>query len=144
MRMNRLVLALGIAIAACGGKQQPAGGGRGSAVGNDEHSGVVADTRSPLEKRLDAACKALGPKLTQCAVEDAKAQLAAGKTTQKEFDATTTPEIQAALTKDWFEKCYRPDRSSRQVRILEVCFKEETECAPLLDCLENLSKPAAD
>jgi hypothetical protein len=28
--------------------------------------------------------------------------------------------------------------SSRQVRVLEVCFKQETECGPLTECLKNL------
>jgi hypothetical protein len=32
--------------------------------------------------------------------------------------------------------------SSRQVRVLEVCFREETECAPLEACLANLSPEA--
>ena len=30
------------------------------------------------------------------------------------------------------------DYSSRQIRVLEVCPEEETECAPLLECLQNL------
>lgn len=135
MVMRSLFAIMMFAAAACGGKQ-PAQDTTGPA----DPPGVVTDTRTPLEKRLAAACDALGPKLTQCAVDDAKAQLAAGKITQKEFDATTSADIQAGLTKDWDKRCNRPDRSSRQVRVLEVCFKEETECGPLLDCLENLSK----
>ncbi len=128
------------AIAACGGKQQTTGGGGG---GSDEHPGVVADTRTPLEKRLDAACEALGPRLTQCAVDDSKAELAAGRITQNQFDELTSAQMRAALDKDWATKCNRPDRSSRQVRVLEVCHAEETACDPLLDCLENLNKPTA-
>lgn len=143
MSMRSLVLivssiaALGGA-AACGGKQPTQGGGST----DDEHPGVVADTRTPFEKRLAAACDALGPKLTQCAVDDAKAELAAGRISQKEHDDLTTADVRAGLTKDWDTRCNRPNTSSRQLRVLEVCFKEETACGPLLDCLENLNAPA--
>jgi len=130
------------AIAACGGKQ-PTSAGPGGGSGDDEHPGVVADTRTPFEKRLDAACDALGPRLTQCAVDDSKAELAAGRITAAQFDELTSAQMRAALDKDWATKCNRPDRSSRQVRVLEVCHAEEIECNPLLDCLENLNKQPA-
>jgi hypothetical protein len=126
-----------VAIAACGGKQTT---GTGTGSGSDEHPGPVADTRTPFEKRLDTACDALGPRLTQCAVDDSKAELAAGRITQKQFDDLTNPQMRVALDKDWETKCNKADRSSRQVRVLEVCHAEETECEPLLNCLENLNK----
>lgn len=133
--MKSLVLI--VAIAACGGKQSLGGGG-GS--GSAEHPGVVADTRTPFQKRLDVACDALGPRLTQCAVDDSKTELAAGRITKNQFDELTSAQMRAALDKDWETKCNKADRSSRQVRVLEVCHAEETECEPLLDCLENLNK----
>jgi hypothetical protein len=141
MDMRCLVLIVSSIVSfgpACGGKQQTQGGG----ASNDEHTGVVEDTRTPFEKRLDAACDALGPKLTQCAVDDSKAELAAGRITQKQYAELTRPEVRAGLTKDWDTRCKRPATSSRQLRVLEVCFTEETECGPLLDCLENLNAPA--
>lgn len=130
--MKSLVLIL--TIAGCGGKQTTGGGG------SDEHPGPAADTRTPFEKRLDSACDALGPRLTQCAVDDSGAELTAGRITKKQFDELTNPQMRAALDKDWETKCKKADRSSRQVRVLEVCHAEETECEPLLDCLENLNK----
>jgi hypothetical protein len=33
--------------------------------------------------------------------------------------------------------------SSRQVRVLEVCFKEEQECGPLMSCLDHLKAQPA-
>ena len=137
--MKSLVL-IGV-LAACGGKQTTTGGGGGS--GSDEHPGVVADTRTPFEKRLDTACDALGPRLTQCAVDDSKAELAAGRITQKQYDELTSAQQRDLLDKDWETKCNKPNRSSRQVRVLEVCHKEEVECEPLLDCLANLNKQPA-
>ena len=126
----------------CGGKQQTTSGG-GSGSGSDETPGVVADTRTPFEKRLDAACGALGPRLTQCAVDDSKAELDAGKITKAKYDVLTSAGMRAALDKDWDTTCNKPDRSSRQIRVLEVCHESETECDPLLDCLENLNKQPA-
>jgi len=54
---------------------------------------VVQDTRKPIEKRRDVACATLGPRMTACAVEDAKRDLAAGKITQQQFDDGTWQEI---------------------------------------------------
>lgn len=133
--MKSFVLIL--SIAACGGKQTTGGG---AGTGSDELPGPVADTRTPFEKRLDAACDALGPRLTQCAVDDSQAELAAKRISQAQFDELTSPQMRAALDKDWETKCNKADRSSRQVRVLEVCHAEETECEPLLDCLENLNQ----
>jgi hypothetical protein len=131
---NLLVVmtALVTQAAGCGGKQPtPAGSG------GDTHAGVVTDTRSPIEKRRDAACDALGPRITQCAVEDARAEVASGKTTQKQFELDTAPEVLRKNT-DEFAKSCKVSMSSRQVRVLEVCKQEETECGPLLDCLGHL------
>ncbi|HSK02008.1 MAG TPA: hypothetical protein VK932_12235 [Kofleriaceae bacterium] len=132
--------ALGLAIAACGGPQAaPPPSNEGMA---DDPPGVVRDTRTPLERRRDAACDRLGPKLAGCAVEDARAMLAAGKITRPQFEENTRPEVQRALAADWRKNCRSGYMSSRQVRVLEVCFREETECAPLEACLENLRPDA--
>jgi hypothetical protein len=121
-------------LTACGGKQTPKGTGDGSA----EPVGVVKDTRSPIEKRRDVACDDLGPRLTQCALADAKAELAAGKVSKAEFEKDTAPDILRKNTEEAKKACKVP-MSSRQVRVLEVCLKEETECGPLQDCLGHLN-----
>lgn len=97
-----------------------------------------ADPRSPIERRRDAACDALGPRLTACAVADARADLAAGKIDQRQFERDTAPAIQRKNTEEFEAQCKAARYSSRQVRVLEVCFREETACAPLLDCLAHL------
>jgi hypothetical protein len=126
---------LGLALVACGGKQPPPPPNNGSA---DPPVAAGPETRSQLERRRDAACGQLGPKLAQCAVEDSRAMLAAGKITRQQFEEATKPEIVRGLAADWRKKCRDGYMSSRQVRVLEVCFREETACAPLEACLENL------
>jgi hypothetical protein len=125
-------------MGACGSKH-PApnhvGEGSGSAA-------VVADPRTELERRRDTACEQVGPKLTACAVADARVELDAGRMPKKEFDLNTAPEVQRKNTEESVKACEVP-MSSRQVRVLEVCFKEEQECGPLADCLTHLNdKPA--
>src|SRR5687767_12375952 len=127
-------LALILLVACGGGKPTPAGPGSGSS----DAIGPVRDTRSALDKRRDAACEQIGPKITECALADAKAQLAAGKITKKEFDQTTTSDVLRKNTDEFIKACRVP-MSSRQVRVLEVCFKEEQQCAPLADCLTHLN-----
>lgn len=129
-----------VVIAACGGPQ-PGGGGAGGGTGGGDVDQVrppPPDTRTELERRRDAGCEALAPRLVQCAVDDARAELDAGKVTRKEFELSTSAETRRGLAADWLKKC-RVEMSSRQVRVLEVCFREEQACEPLLGCLENLS-----
>jgi hypothetical protein len=125
-------------VAACGHKGGTpianSGSGDGSAVAGP------TDTRSEIEKRRDTACKTLGPKVTACAVEDAKTALANGQITKKQFVDITESGVVAKNTSEFIDKCSQSPYSSRQVRVLEVCQKEETECEPLLACLDNLNK----
>jgi len=133
--MKTLTIAV-VFLVACGGGQksaEPAGG---------PGSGVVTDTRSDFDKRLETACAAVGKKLTACAVADTDAKLAAGEIKQKDHDELVKPQFQDALTSKYVEKCDQPaKRSSRQIRVLEVCLQQEPACDPLLDCLDNLNKP---
>jgi hypothetical protein len=129
------VLVLGVALGACGSKSSTSIANSGSG-----DTGVARDTRSELEKRRDAACETLGPRITACAVEDAKQELAAGRMKQKDYDANTSPEVQRKNSDEFAKKCSAAQYSSRQVRVLEVCQREETACEPLLACLDNLNK----
>jgi hypothetical protein len=124
---------------ACGGPQP-----RPLADPPREQPPAAADSRTAIEKRRDIACEQLGPRLTTCAVEDARADLAAGKIGKTQFDRDTAPEVQHKNTEEFLKACKGAAYSSRQVRVLEVCSHEETRCAPLLDCLGHLDdKPAA-
>jgi hypothetical protein len=134
-----VLLAFELLAAACGGQPAPKGGTVGNTAGSgDPPVGAVKDTRTPLERRRDAACEKLGPKLAQCAVEDSRAKLAAGEITQQQLTDATKPDVVRALAEDWRKNCRKGYMSSRQVRVLEVCFREESECGPLEACLQNL------
>ena len=127
-----------LAGAACGGSQRKADADPDPAL--PAASGPPASTPStPIEQRRDSACEQLGPKLTACAVEDARADLAAGKITKAQLDRDIAPEVQRKNTEKFLEACKGASYSSRQVRVLEVCFRAETRCGPLLDCLGHLS-----
>lgn len=134
--MRAIVL---VALVACGGKQTPAppSGGSGSA-----DVGPVKDTRNDFQKRLATACESVGKRITDCAVADAKKEVEAGRMTQKDFDLNTKPEILEKNTEAFVKKCDVPEMTSRQVRVLEVCHKEETACEPFVDCLSHLNEPA--
>jgi hypothetical protein len=134
--MNKWMLLVAIAVAACGSKQSPPL----SNVGSGEQVAPIRDTRTELERRRDAACETLGPKLTACAVEDAKHNLAAGKISQKQFDEDTSFQVQRKNTEEFIKNCESAQFSTRQVRVLEVCQQEESECEPLLACLDHLNK----
>ena len=129
--MKTLVLVL--ALVACGSKPAPA------PHEPETPAGPVKDTRTPLEQRRDAACDIVGKRVSACAVADSKAQLAAGKITQDSYNKATEPVVVAKDAEVYSTKCKaKRDYSSRQIRVLEMCPKLETECDPFLACLQNL------
>jgi hypothetical protein len=125
----------GIGATGCGGPQRAADG---TAEGPAGAAPAPRDPRTPIERRRDAACDQLGPRLTACAVADTRADLAAGKIDQRAFERDTAPEWQDKLTAKWLTQCKGARYSSRQVRVLEVCLREEIECGPLVQCLDHL------
>jgi len=102
-------------LAACGGQSS-------STPSNQNTTPIQGpnETRSPIEKRRDAACDTLAPKITQCAVDDAKADLAAGKITKAQFDKDAAPEVVRKNSEEYAAKCKSQQLSSRQVRVLEA------------------------
>lgn len=129
------IVALIVGLGACGGARQPGAGEPASAA-------PAATGKTPLDQRRDAACEQLGPKMTACAVEDARAAAAAGRANRAQVELDTAPDVQRTNTEQFIAACKSASYSSRQVRVLEVCFREETACEPLLACLENLKNPA--
>lgn len=130
--MKKLAL---LFVIACGPKQPT------TTPTNDlDPPGPVKDTRTELERRRDTACETLGPRISACAVEDAKADLAAGKVTKEQFEKVTASGVVKKNSEKFVKDCSGHDYSSRQVRVLEVCQREESECEPLLACLDNLNK----
>jgi len=121
-----------VILAACGGSKPPPTTSGPTNTGPD-----VKDARTAIERRRDIALAKIAPRLTDCAVADARAEMEAGRLTKKEFDSITAPPILKKNTNEYIEKLTVP-MSSRQVRVLEVCFKEEAECGPLEDCLTHL------
>lgn len=131
-----VALAAALVLGACGGGQRAPGGEPAGAQAAGAQP--AAPSRTAIERRRDAACEQLGPKLTACAVADARADLAAGKIDQRQFEQDTAPAIQRKNTEEFEKACKGTAYSSRQVRVLEVCFQQEPQCGPLLDCLGHL------
>ncbi len=117
------------ALVACGGSQKP----DPTAGDPAPVAAPVKDSRTPYEKRRDTACAAIQPKLSQCALADAKATMS-----PKELAELKPDELMDAHKQKWLKECESSQMSSRQVRVLEVCDHEESECAPLGECQKNL------
>ncbi|HTR50940.1 MAG TPA: hypothetical protein VMJ10_09565 [Kofleriaceae bacterium] len=128
-------LALVVALVACGGSQPP------PAQPEPQPQGPT-DTRSPIEKRRDAACDVVAKRTSACAAESEKALLAAGKISQQEYAEATDPRVIAKAADMYAEKCKSRDYSSRQIRVLEKCPQYESECTPFFQCLDNVQPQA--
>lgn len=90
-----------------------------------------AKPQTEMERRQQTACEGVGTMATKCAIEETKTQSA---DVQKQADVEHTAEFN---TKDYVDKCVAQYMSSRQVRVFEVCLREESECGPFFSCLDN-------
>jgi hypothetical protein len=124
-----------LTIAACGGPRRAAGDDDtlpdpgGARPGGDPDDGS-APAANELERRQHAACERIIPRLTECAVADARRQLSPEKLAELDLERTAP-----IHTREHLRKCKAAPMSSRQVRVYEVCDREETECEPLAECL---------
>lgn len=132
-----LVLVCMASLMACGGGGGGGGGPTGSTTPADRSTPPAA-TRSELDVRRDAACEALGPRVTACAIEDARATMSAEELAKLDLEQTAP-----AHTEEFVRACKASQLSSRQVRVYEVCMREERECEPLMACLENANPGTA-
>ena len=123
------------AVAACGGRETPPASPGGPATASTSDDEVPAPHQTELERRRDAACEQLGPKLTECAAADAKKTMSPEELKKLDLDKTAP-----VHTRKFIEECKQQQLSSRQVRVYEVCLREETACEPLVACLDN-AKP---
>lgn len=125
-RVVGLLLAL-LAFSGCGSAPPPA-----EPAGPSRPQGPE---KTEFQRRQEAACDQLGPKLTQCAYESAKRTL-----TPEEMKKQQVEEKRADHTALFVDGCRKQQMSSRQLRVYEVCMREERECEPLISCLEH-AKP---
>ncbi len=133
-----LLLAAAVCLAACGSKNTTSGDG--DTLPDDLRGGNGAGDppdMTELAKRQGAACEALGPRLTECAIADARATMPPAELAKLDIENTAP-----IHTREFVKSCKAQSLSSRQVRVYEVCMREETECGPLTACLENASPSA--
>ncbi|MCE9578037.1 MAG: hypothetical protein K8W52_33210 [Deltaproteobacteria bacterium] len=127
---------LALALAACGSKT-PAPAEPDDTLTEHPATGVHADTE--IHRRRDAACEALAPRITACAVEDAKATM-----TPEELKSLDLPATTKIHQREFIKQCTADELSSRQVRVYEVCTKEAPDCAALDECLKNAEPGAGE
>lgn len=97
-----------------------------------------ASGATELERRRDAACEALAPRMTTCAIDDARATMSAEELAKLDVEKTAP-----IHTREFAKSCKTQSLSSRQVRVYEVCLREETDCDALIACLDHANPTAA-
>jgi hypothetical protein len=116
----RFVL-LALWLASCAGAPKP-----------DPDPVPVEPQRTELEVRQDAACNLVGGRVIDCAMTDLQAS-----TPPEELAKLDLAKMREENVSKFMATCAGGAMSSRQVRVYEVCAAAETECEPLLACLDN-------
>ncbi|MEZ4359219.1 MAG: hypothetical protein R3B48_03495 [Kofleriaceae bacterium] len=123
---GRWPLAVALLSLACGGRGAPA----------ERPAGVEPqpEPASEFARRQRAACAATGERVTACAITGLRAA-----STKDELAKLDLEKMQQVNSAAYAEKCEADALSSRQLRVYEVCLREERECEPFLSCLDNLT-----
>ena len=97
----------------------------------DEVTPPEGDTE--IQRRQHAACNAVVPTMTACAVTDACENMEPKELNK--LDVEPTAKVHA---RENLKSCLGTPMSTHQVRVYEVCYEEEqNDCAALAACLEN-------
>jgi len=127
-------------LVACGGHQQQQ---QKQIVSDDDLASLSSgpgESEPPppedeLHRRQYAACEQIIPRMTSCAVDDAKKNMTAEQLKNLDVDATAK-----IHTREYTKKCKKCALNGYQVRVLEVCYAQTDNCDDLRDCLDNLNK----
>jgi hypothetical protein len=143
MTIRTMLVAMVLALAACGGKTKPAAA---PPPADDDltikpHPIDDGKPETEYERRLRAACEDVGAKVSACAVEDTRND----KQHPPTADELAQLDQTAAIDKrEYIKKCVAAEMSSRQIRVMEVCAKEEAACEPFLACLDHMKPEAGE
>lgn len=142
--MKRFALGALLVLVACGGGSgsrepaEPTGGG-----GDADARRAEAEQR--LAERQFAACEALGPHITACAVADARAH--ADELSEEDRAALDDEAFLEAFSSRFIDQCKGGELSARQVKVLETCAASPPAepvsvdtCEPFLACLDGVQK----
>jgi hypothetical protein len=136
------ILFLGIALAACsGGSSQTDVENPTPGDGETEQPTAVEtepEPVSPEEKfkgQQQTTCQAMCERVTDCAVEDARANMSAEELAKLDLENTVPKAVQECT-----EECVGKELSPRQVTVIRECLAEPTECNDFLTCLEQAQR----
>jgi hypothetical protein len=127
--------ALGIVlIAACGGGSSSSSGpSETPAAGAGEPAESSAEAR--LYRSQLATCGPMCERVTECAVEGARASLS-----EQELAELNLEETAPAHTRQCEEDCGASRLSPRQITVIRECITGHAECDPYIDCLDQVKK----
>lgn len=101
------------------------------------HNQLSAEERFSMHQQ--AMCDALAPRLTTCAVEQARKNL-----TEREIEkqGLSDPAFLRKYTNDIRSECSLKEISMRQIKLLETCTAQDSDCKTYLSCLDTVqAKP---
>lgn len=131
----RWIAAAMVGLLACGGSSQttseePKPGGSAGSADSGELSPEDRLYRSQL-----ATCGPVCERITQCSVEQARANLSDAELAKLDLERTA-PEH----TRRCQRKCDASRLSPRQVKVMRQCVNGPQDCASYLDCLDAAKK----
>jgi hypothetical protein len=123
LRLWFVVTELVTGIAGCGGDSA-------RSASNPPTQALSAE--QALRAAQKSECEALCPRLSECAVEDARANMSAAELAKLDLEAKARQHTNECIT-----QCSGSSLSPRQVRVMRRCRKESAAvCSQYLACLD--------
>lgn len=101
----------------------------------DEPEEASLTPEEVFERQKHTTCEAMCTRITDCAVEDAKAKLTDEQLEELDLVRTAPKNIEECSA-----ECGAQALSPRQVQVIRDCLGEESECSVFMTCLEKAAK----
>lgn len=136
-RMKTALVCALLVAAACGGSNTEAGEPE-TVKNSGEKSPALSEEDQKLarfETQKQGTCEPMCERLTECAIEDLRANKSPQEVAKMELD-----KIAPLHTDDCNQKCKASDVSPRQLQVVRDCLGQPLQCPQFRECLAAANK----
>ena len=138
MRIAGIALSI-VLVASCGGQKNGGATDTTNTTTKPAEPSERDKALAKLKRQQDATCGPMCERITDCAVEDARAKMSPKDLADLKLEQTAPMHTQKCV-----EDCEALDLSPRQIKTMRSCITDVEPCAEYAQCLKQAEpKPSA-